>query len=108
RYQSFDQGRFRDNRSRDNTFIDFQGGSSHQGGWRDQDQGYYYQGNNRGQGYGPGYQGQRFEGNSSGRSNGARWDPRKQQYEVDQGRNQSWFEGRQEYGSGSFGGNENR
>src|SRR5581483_4241358 len=69
RYPSFDQGRndqgrFRGNRSRDSTFIDYQGGSSYQGGWRAQDQDFYYQGNNRGQGYGPGYQGQRFEGNS--------------------------------------------
>ncbi|KAJ9541907.1 hypothetical protein OSB04_028413 [Centaurea solstitialis] len=42
-----DQGRFRDNTRRDSTYLDYQGGSNFQGNWRGQNPDYNYRGNSR-------------------------------------------------------------
>ncbi|KAJ9552737.1 hypothetical protein OSB04_016782 [Centaurea solstitialis] len=99
-----DQGRFRDKSRRDNTYLDYQGGSGSQGNWRGQNPDYNYQGNTRQYTSESGYNNrQGYEGGYGDRNDGGRHD-QGPGYGFEQDRNDRWSDERMDHGKGNYNG----
>ncbi|KAJ9552760.1 hypothetical protein OSB04_016805 [Centaurea solstitialis] len=102
------QGRFRDNSRRDNTYLDYQGGSGFQGNWRGQNPDYNYRGNIRQYAPESGYNNrQGYESGYGGRTDGGRHD-QGPGYGFEQERNDRWSDERMDRGKGNYNGGDQR